>query len=394
MVQTCRTCGVKYESAPPILDKKVIYLDQWIVSGLAKVLDPVTIATKGLPSDAEYWLALWDQLHRLVQLHIAVFPKSPAHQDESVVIPNYYSVHRAVYEHLAPNAELRYPLEIFPAQVGRIYFGQRDGIQFPVEILARGKVFQNNYNQWADHVMRFRIAVRWGRVRDEVERLHDFRASSDENLRSDAERWATQRERKFAEWFEEQRTIGVRTLLAALKGDPLGSFYDVTMRILQDLIAKSSSRKEAVRSLVEFISSEACKAAPYNQLSAALFAGIARHVANGQRPDSINGGHWVDVNTIAAYTPYCDAMCVDGYFAGLLREVDIAKIFSLFSCRFFTYKTKEEFLAYLQELERNADPALIATVATVFGDTWVAPYRNILSYNRDRDKRDGHDKRL
>lgn len=394
IVQTCSQCGHRHVSTPPVLDKRIIYLDQWVISGVAKALDPVTIKIKGTPSDADYWLALWDQLHRLVQLHIVVFPRSPIHQIESVVIPDYFSVHRAIYEHLAPNAEFYDPLVIFPKQVGKVYRSLRDAVEYPSTVLTRREALVANPNQWADHVMRLRIGARWGKVSDEIARARELRASADANLRSDAERWATQRKRSFKERFIEQQKIGTHAFTESVKLGPLGSIAGVAIDIFHDLRTRSTTLDEAQRAFNKFLASEPFLSVPYNQLSAALFAAIARKVAGGQRPDRINGGHWLDVSTIAAYAPYCDAMCVDGYFADLLLDADVTSYFRPFSCRFFSYQTKDAFLAYLKDLERTAPSGLTDTVAALFGDTWTAPYRTILEYARNRDKKTGYDKLL
>lgn len=251
--------------------------------------------TKKTRVDREFWVSLWNQLHRLVKLHIAVFPESPIHRRESVVLPNHFSVHRAIYETLSPSALLKEPAEIHALQLWDAYARYRGDEREADSSLTRRNAFREDYIQWADPFQRFRIGVRWGPAEPERSHQQARRETSEANLRKD--------------------------------------------NILSDMVQRTGSSSIAARQFKHFLYSDSGRAVKFSRLSAALFAAIAKSVANGQRVDSILGSYWQDIMSIAAYSPYCDGMMVDKYFREYLRNGDVSPHFSTVQCQFFTYRT-------------------------------------------------------
>ena len=77
--------------------------------------------------------------------------------------------------------------------------------------------------------------------------------------------------------------------------------------------------------------------------------------------------------TLSAYLPYCDAMLVDNGVRAML--ISLPRRYALgYTCRVFSKHNGEEFLAYLHEIERDADPFILALVRDVYGEDWPTPF--------------------
>src|SRR5207244_3372567 len=85
------------------------------------------------------------------------------------------------------------------------------------------------------------------------------------------------------------------------------------MRLLMEIKAlfckQGFSDQESYRKTWEFLDSDALDNSPYVRISSLLFAMLARRAANRQKPPKKHP--FVDVEMIAAYLPFCDAMFID-----------------------------------------------------------------------------------
>jgi len=102
-VRRCREC-MKDETFPlPPAPKKLLYLDQFVISKLMFVLHPEhrerLLNQDG--NEAAFWVALFGRLDRLVKLQLLACPDSTAHWEESLPTPFYVDCarRRAALEH-------------------------------------------------------------------------------------------------------------------------------------------------------------------------------------------------------------------------------------------------------------------------------------------------------
>jgi hypothetical protein len=96
---------------------------------------------------------------------------------------------------------------------------------------------------------------------------------------------------------------------------------------------------------------------------------------------------WNDIVAISSFLPYCDAMFLDNECAGLMREEPLKTKLGHFGTRIFSSRTGDEFLEYLNGLERDAGSDHVRLVAEVYGDDWSVPYRELLVNARQRQAR-------
>jgi len=92
----CRECWYSQTYKLPPLDKKVIYLDQFVISNMMKSIND-KIGKK--QKVEKVYLKLFEKLDRLVKLQIIVCPDSSFHRDESLL--SFYSAIKRMYEQLS-----------------------------------------------------------------------------------------------------------------------------------------------------------------------------------------------------------------------------------------------------------------------------------------------------
>lgn len=86
----CKEClfprpDEKIESFPlPPIKKKIIYLDQFAISNMMKVLNP-EIKSHGRNQVDIFWFELFKKLDLLCKLQLIICPHSDIHTDESIV---------------------------------------------------------------------------------------------------------------------------------------------------------------------------------------------------------------------------------------------------------------------------------------------------------------------
>lgn len=374
-----RRCGsCFYDEAEPLpsLEKKMIYLDQMVLSDIAKKLDPVWREEK--PHADDFWLEAFDRLDRLVKLQLIVCPNSPIHEVESSYAGRYEPVLRRLYEHLASGVSLRLPYEVFWKQLSEAFEAWSTERDPDWNRVTREDVIRGDLDRWSD---RLRITVNLGRFPGEVESRRKSRERAHEGLKQLWQHWASQGAASFDARFEEERRgVAVAALGSNRKPPWMAQLIRWLLGRLEELGVSGKIRmKEAER----FLYSEPALSAPENHLGALLFAGLARRAAAGQKRVPSQGTP-NDLKFIAAYLPYCDAMFIDNEFAQLLCEEPLATTIKGYSTRIFSARSRDGFLDYLADLEKEAESGHVDLVTDTYGETWLEPYRSVLEHARGR----------
>src|SRR5207237_7267438 len=91
------------------------------------------------------------------------------------------------------------------------------------------------------------------------------------------------------------------------------AFLEPEVRLLFDLFTlfreNMDNNGDFVAEVWRFLASNELDAVPYLRISSLLFAALARRAANANKaPDNVP---FEDVDMIAAYLPFCDAMFID-----------------------------------------------------------------------------------
>ena len=153
-VRRCKHCTHDKHFALPSLEKKVIYLDQFVISNMMKELDPTSSAiAKGTKQG--FYRKLFEQLDRLYKLQLIICPDSPVQNNESVVDPRFEKL-RLVFRHFSHGFGFKPTETIFYTQLlhaFRLWLGR------PHEKpLGRKNALSGEYNVWNE---RYRIDLNY-----------------------------------------------------------------------------------------------------------------------------------------------------------------------------------------------------------------------------------------
>ncbi|AXE66018.1 hypothetical protein BBF93_18585 [Hyphomonas sp. CACIAM 19H1] len=117
-------------------------------------------------------------------------------------------------------------------------------------------------------------------------------------------------------------------------------------------VTKPDAKPENRQLFIDFMNWEGLEEMPYHQISAFLFAALARRYANGQS-GAPSRGTLNDFEAISAYSPYADAMFLDRECANLLSEEPLKSRLPI-KGRVFSMSNKDDFIKYLRELNSSA----------------------------------------
>ena len=313
----CRGCfHIERERLPP-LQKKMIYLDQMVLSGIAKELDPVWQG-KTRRRDG-FWVEAFDRLDRLKKLQLIVCPDSPIHEKESSSDDRYEAVLRRLYEHLASGVALRFPHEVLMAQLAEAFEAWFAGRDPDWTRITREGVVHGGLDRWNDLT---RVSVNMGHWPGQIENRRRSRARAYEILGRHWERWRSESHVSFEDRFQAERrglageALGSYAAFvqrwhqvatgAAEIGDPQqlvpGSLVQLVTWVLSRLEAHKVPPEARVREVKRFLYSEPALSAPQNHLTAVLYSGLARRAAHGQKRVPSRGTP-NDIDFISAYLP-------------------------------------------------------------------------------------------
>lgn len=290
----CRVCWHTQGEHLPRLNKKVIYLDQMILSNMGKTLDPQW--GKERPQQDDYWARAFDALDRSVKLQLIICPYSRIHERESVVLP-HFPVLRRLYEHLAIGIEFEWPTRIHYLQLTHALRQKLRGENVDYSQIPRQRVLHGDPTAWAE---RIRIGVDWPIANPDPAEVRRTRARSGEAFQASFERWAKEK-KPFKEVYEFERqghSDAISELLrghfaalqtAAVTGvitDEVWN-YRLEIEIVYGLLHVTEQAElrgaDAARTAGEFLYSEEALNAPANEISALLMAALARRAAAGQK---------------------------------------------------------------------------------------------------------------
>jgi len=139
--QRCKNCLFRsYRPLPPIR-KKVLYLDQFFISNVAK-------AQKGnVKASADmFWIDAYVRLKRLIRLQVVACPDSPTHDRESSMSPDYEAF-KQVFESLSAAQTFSHVIEIRGKQIQTALTAWLKG-EKPVHDFEPSEVIDGDIHGW------------------------------------------------------------------------------------------------------------------------------------------------------------------------------------------------------------------------------------------------------
>jgi hypothetical protein len=391
-VRRCRSCMEDERFELPAIEKKVLYLDQFAVSNLMKVLHPRE--RERLRSQAgghvDFWLDLFVRLDRLVNLHLLVCPSSTAHWEESLPT-RFFEELRRMYEHLSGEVSFEDPGTIRRAQVYRQFLAWL-GLEDPRGPVTVHDVTHGVVNRWLD---RLSVQARLGGEDEFVDDLRAVRDGMHAGLAKCVDTWAAGGRLGFAQYLEQElstygplqwrsywrRVVEVGQMmndLAPFDPDLAIATNDAQILVIsfKDTLSDCGvAEDEQLSKISAFFASDEIKHAPFLQISCAMFAAMAVEASMQQAPKP-DRGMWTDITTVSTLLPYCDAMFIDNRCHRLLQEAtDGARLD--YDAAVFSMGSRDELLEWLDEVEASAASDHVALVKHVYGDSWLEPYSSM-----------------
>jgi len=388
----CTHCWFDKRVALPPLRKKRIYLDQFVVSNMMKELDPDRPeGKKGF--NGGFYRKIFEKLDRLSKLQLVVCPDSPIHEDESIVDSRYEKL-RSVFRHLSHGVSIDAPAEIYQRQV----FDAFDAWQREAPVthdFTVDRVLSGEADGWKDRIrieMNFKLPglaevlktggnIRTAELRDiclrwQTDPAFSFAKVVDEEVAGFGRAAIAQFETHVLRWGAMQR--GLIPADASLVFPPDGA--DLVGSLLGTLAVAYPDPTQRLEQVKRFFDSTQFRSIPFVRTSALFWATLARDLKSGRSQANFpRSGMFNDIEAVAAFAPYCDAMFVDKEISRLAHQPEIKKDLGgrarLFSLR---HDEAEAFLDYLERIEVEAPRLHIDLVKEVYGSDWATPFWELL----------------
>jgi hypothetical protein len=340
----------------PKLDKRAIYLDQFMFSMIYNVKN-----NGNLPKGHEAFAKeVYTLLRRCVLLQQIFLPHSDIHHNETTVFHSPIDL-RGLYEFFGGDVSLvdSHNVELLQdLQFAKAYFDRKEPeVSLDIDEIADSRRnewlpdmhvgVRADYSQFADHIRTVR-----GEVHDALKQLADTwlkkKASFAGVLESEFSEIGPVKQQAFAKWFEGVSNPDPSDPLALFEssGRPIYREYRELCRLLED---RGVDEDQQAVEIMKFWHWDRQREIPHQRISSYLFAAVSRRVVMGEKR-IIDRGLMNDVRTISTYAPYVDALFIDKRCAALLKEKPLRAELE-YKARIFSMSNPDEFLGYLQELE-------------------------------------------
>lgn len=385
----CKMCLHLVDRCPlPELRKKIIYLDQYVISNLMKLENPALQRNDNLKT-RPFWQELYGLLMELRQLQLIICPDSASHVDESRISP-FNAELKKMYEHLSSGTTFDSFQAIRSKQILEIACAWVENRE-PAFNFEPRSVLSKDPNEWAKRyytVFQDNPFIK----PDEIKASRVHRHSVIAHLFTDV--WA-KKKYTFQEWYDlerknYQRSVALAANRAIQRREQIKvSILSSTPPPLEELGIMMPSEQEAllndiietmrfprsggmrtpqevIQLLKGFSIANRISEAPFVKLQSLMYAVIAMRASAGQKepPDE---GMTTDIETVAHLLPFCDAMLMDKDCRALLLNVptalrpsDVAKVYSL--------SNGEEFLTHLRAIRASITPEHISALKELYGE--------------------------
>jgi hypothetical protein len=380
----CRECWHSEGFKLPNLNKKVIYLDQFAISEMMKAVN----RKLGKENVDKFWFSLFEKLERLNKLQLIVCPDSVFHRRESLSFEP--KAMKRMYEHFSNGVHFYGPETIRRFQIAAYFSKKVGGKDMKIDI---GDIAHGRIDEWQG---KFQVSVDFGIRDDEIKDFKKSRDSVFEALQKVFESWQREKNKKFNDWYLEEGLAWGRAMaekyahqLAEVSASVIsGRSYDTEKHVSLMLSEESvlihnlnlyveGNQLEKTRKVLAFLQSKDLLKISFNEIASSLWAIIAHQAAHGGRKKPPNRGMANDIDMISTLLPYCDAIFIDNEMFNLLNQGEVKKRITKHGTKIFSISSKEEFIKYLDNIEKNASKEHLELVDYVYGENWAEPFWNM-----------------
>lgn len=382
----CRKCWHDGTYRLPELEKKVLYLDQFVISNMMKAINAKLGKTEKV--DKTY-LRMFKELDELVKLQLIICPDSEFHRQESLL--SFYAALKRMYEHLSHVTTFfdRHTIERFQVDDG--FKSLVENKDFDWKSLGVDNVLHGDRNEWQS---RFLITIDSKIDPKEIEDFQNQRLKIHENVKSLFETWKNARGKSFNDYYKEivpaygnriaksyvesimqyfQASLGIKTFTPEEMIPVMMGEESIIVSSLQRHLPNEKD-EEKLKRVISYLQSERTQNLPFNEIYSTLWAAIAYQAGAGGRINPPNIGMVNDIEMVSSLLPYCDAMFVDRDMDSLLNFGAVKRIVDKYNTKVFSLANKEEFFNYLSEIKEKASEKHMKCIREVYGEDWPTPY--------------------
>ncbi|MDD5556864.1 MAG: hypothetical protein PHN82_06400 [bacterium] len=403
----CKNCfyprpnesGISYPL--PTLKKKVIYIDQFAISNMMLALNPASKAFRKGNVDL-FWSILFEKLDRLCKLQLIVCPDSSYHANESLVSP-FYAALKRMYEQLSYGVSFYASTEIKLLQIHEHCTHWASGDAGKSLDLDVTRVVSGEIHAWQEKMY---FSVNMSYSEEDADEVRKARERIHVGLARVFHRWQSEKDRTFDDWFnEEASAFGQVTLqifrdavirrariqagqIEMTRNDLYPPYEASVIFTIQDVLKEHGVQPSEIwPKTIEYLTSLYLRDIPFVKISSMLVAAIARKAASGMRKPP-NQGMNNDIGVISVLLPYCDAMFIDNQCCSLLKERPLCERIA-YNTDIFCQNAKDDFISYLDRIEKSASLGHFTKVKEVYGDNWPKPYHALYEGTKDQTNKKG-----
>lgn len=342
----CNKCGYNESKELPPIEKTLIYIDQFALSKMVK--------NKADP----FWTELYDRLVRLTANEVITCPFSPIHVEESKFDHKLRDALKEMYRHIAGDDKFQQPEDIEKKQLSRSLRAYIGCTKSKPTDLSVEDAFERSPHRWSDvfHVYAdfpYNEALIDG-LRQAKESLHSSMQSLCDGWRANPVTFDQQVEAEAAAFrtgldLYRQQTGGDPDCYSWLTSPLALNAVDWLARTVQVI---DPDEKNPLDILEGFADSSQLRETPCIFLKCRIWAKISELVLSPKGSRKPRPGDSYDARVLASYAPYCDAMFLDGGFREIAIDARIA-CQERFGVRMFSEQVRDDFIAYLDEVERS-----------------------------------------
>lgn len=361
MSQRCQRCKLTEHTPLPALDKKVIYLDQFVISNVYKIRAGETLKQ---PHVHAFWVEFDGRITHAQISQVAIFLASNIHHDETVVsrFSSELCIAHDMFggdasfknsETLLLNQEIAFakafiqghPAPTFEFNIDDALEGHRNDWLPHIHITAN-----SDYSSFADG------------LRESRDRLHAAMRPLFEWWQIEKPTFEAVLKKELAGYGSGRIQVAIQTwtnYAAAIAQEDVDKMLNVFMSssMRQSTVMIEAFKRfdvpieECFPKLLQFWQWPELWKLPYHWISAHLFAATAARLAGGQKKLPAQGFS-NDIQAISTYAPYVDAIFVDIDCENLLNDGRLKRALA-YKARIFSKNTSKEFFDYLENLENS-----------------------------------------
>lgn len=368
LVRGCGKCRYLTRIPLPPVAKKIVYLDQSLLSS----------AFKGRDQRAVHAV---ERVSELASRQLLVAPHSNIHEDETHQWTGYDGKKPAelmrFIEHTGRGLEFKATYEVEHTQAYNGFKAYLEGAAPAYELSQDDAISSSDANEWHNYVY-----IRGGRYRGDVELIKQLKHQAVQTLVNIFDQW-TQSKTSFEEDVRlEVADAGrnyIREYLKYIKRIGNGDYMamldaPIVSQCVQTLLhalPKDTAPEDSLIAINSYFASQHFAELPCEWLSSRIFATLKAMVRDGafaNRDKAVEklGGIFYDVKHIATYAPYSDAIFVDNQMASLVGNPRVG-LTDRFGTKVFSLNTLDGFMAWLDSVDAEMTPEHAEALERAYG---------------------------